>query len=43
MRIDDAMELFDDKIKCIFNLLEINNKKFDFFDIISPKEVLVSK
>ncbi len=37
------MEIIDDSFKQLFNLLKIENKSFDFFDIIPPKEVLVSK
>ena len=33
----------DENFKQFFNLLNIHNKTFDFFDIISPKEVLVSE
>lgn len=37
------MEILDDSFKMMFNLLKENNKPIDFFDIISPKETLVSK
>ena len=37
------MEVLDESFKQLFNLLKVENKKFDFFDIIPPKEVLVSK
>ena len=43
MKIGDGMEVFDDTFKQLFEMLKIENKKFDFFDIIPPKEVLVSK
>ena len=37
------MEILDESFKQFFNLLNVNKKTFDFFDIIPPKEVLVSK
>lgn len=37
------MEILDDSFKQLFKLLKVENKKFDFFDIIPPKEVLISK
>ena len=37
------MEILDDNFKTMFDMLKENNKQIDFFDIISPKETLVSK
>ena len=37
------MEILDDNFKKTFDRLKENNKQIDFFDIISPKETLVSK
>ena len=37
------MEILDNSFKQLFDLLKVDNKKFDFFDIIPPKEVLISK
>lgn len=37
------MSIVEEKFKNEFKLLEIKEKEFDFFDIIPPKEVLVSK
>lgn len=37
------MEILDDNFKMMFDMLKENNKQIDFFDIISPKETLVSK
>lgn len=37
------MEVLDDNFKRLFEYIKINQRQFDFFDIIPPKEVLVSK
>ena len=37
------MSILEEEFKNEFKLLEIKEKEFDFFDIIPPKEVLVSK
>jgi len=37
------MAVIEEKFKNTFQLLEIKDKEFDFFDIIPPKEVLISK
>ena len=37
------MEILDDNFKRLFEYIKTDKRKFDFFDIIPPKEVLVSK
>ena len=37
------MEILDDNFKNLFEYIKMDKRKFDFFDIIPPKEVLVSK
>ena len=37
------MEILDDNFKRLFEYIKVDKRKFDFFDIIPPKEVLVSK
>ena len=37
------MEILDDNFKRLFEYIKTDKRKFDFFDIIPPKEILVSK
>ncbi len=37
------MDIIDDNFEFLFNNVKVSKKKFDFFDIISPKEMIVSE